>query len=115
MKRLNKGSNTTVHATQTNEAFNNVLDYSSRYIEDGSYLRLSSATLGYTVPLRNKRYINNLRFTLTGNNLFVITGYSGYDPEVNSNRTSNGVPALGIGWTNYPMARSYSLGVSIDF
>jgi iron complex outermembrane receptor protein len=112
---FSKGSNTTVHATQTNEAFNNVLDYSSRYIEDGSYLRLSSATLGYTVPLKNKRYISNLRFTLTGNNLFVITGYSGYDPEVNSNRTSNGVPALGIGWTNYPMARSYSLGVSIDF
>lgn len=115
LSMFSKGSNTTVHATQTNEAFNNVLDYSSRYIEDGSYLRLSSATLGYTVPLKNKRYISNLRFTLTGNNLFVITGYSGYDPEVNSNRTSNGVPALGIGWTNYPMARSYSLGVSIDF
>ncbi len=115
LSMFSKGSNTTVHATKTNESFDNVLDYSSRYIEDGSYLRLSSATLGYTVPLKNKKWISNLRFSLTGNNLFVITSYSGYDPEVNSSRTSNGVPALGIGWTNYPMARSYSFGVSVDF
>lgn len=115
LSMFSKGSNTTVQATKSNESFDNVLDYSSRYIEDGSYLRLSSATLGYTVPLKSKKWISNLRFSLTGNNLFVITSYSGYDPEVNSSRTSNGVPALGIGWTNYPMARSYSFGVSVDF
>lgn len=110
-----KGFNTTENATRLPEAMDNVLDYSSRYIEDGSYLRLSSATLGYTVPLKNKKWISNLRLTLTGNNLFVITGYSGYDPEVNAGRTTDGVPSLGIGWTSYPMARSFSFGVSVDF
>ncbi|NCC09567.1 MAG: SusC/RagA family TonB-linked outer membrane protein [Bacteroidia bacterium] len=112
---FSKGYNTTVHATTQPEALDNVLDYSSRYIESGSYLRLSSATLGYLVPLKSKKWLSNLKVTLTGNNLFVITGYSGYDPEVNANRTKNGVPSLGIGWTTYPMARSFSLGLSADF
>lgn len=112
---FSKGFNTTVNATKAPEALDNVLDYSSRYIEDGSYLRLSSATLGYTLPLKKNNWVSNVRLTLTGNNLFVITGYSGYDPEVNAGRTTNGVPSLGIGWTTYPMARSFSFGVAIDF
>lgn len=115
LSMFSKGSNTTVHATTLDESFTNVLDYSSRYIEDGSYLRLSSATLGYNVPLKDKKWISNLRFSFTGNNLFLLTNYTGYDPEVNSSRTSNGVPSLGIGWTNYPMARSFSFGISADF
>ena len=112
---FSKGFNTTVHATKQPEAFDNVLDYSSRYIEDGSYLRLSSATLGYNIPLKSNKWVSNVRLTLTGNNLFVLTGYSGYDPEVNAGRNTNGIPSLGIGWTTYPMARSFSLGVAIDF
>jgi len=115
LSMFSKGSNTTTHATTLSESFTNVLDYSSRYIEDGSYLRLSSATLGYNVPLKDKKWISNLRFSFTGNNLLLLTNYSGYDPEVNSSRTSNGVPSLGIGWTNYPMARSFSFGISADF
>lgn len=47
--------------------------------------------------------------------LVFLTGYSGYDPEVNAGRTTSGVPSLGIGWTTYPMARSLSLGVAVDF
>lgn len=112
---FSKGFNTTTSATKLPESFDNVLDYSSRYIEDGSYLRLGSATLGYNVPLKSKKWISNIRVTLTGNNLFVITGYSGYDPEVNASRVSNGVPSLGIGWTSYPMARSYSFGAAFEF
>lgn len=115
LSMFSKGFNTTNNAINQPEALDNVLDYSSRFIEDGSYLRLGSATLGYNVPLKNKKWISNLRLTLTGNNLFVITSYSGYDPEVNANRVSNGVPSLGIGWTTYPMARSYSFGAAIDF
>lgn len=112
---FSKGFNTTTTAINRPEALDNVLDYSSRYIEDGSYLRLSSATLGYNVPLKNKKWISAMRLTLTGNNLFVLTDYSGYDPEVNAGRSSNGVPSLGIGWTTYPMARSFSFGVTVDF
>lgn len=112
---VTSGWNTTVDATKSAEAFNNKLDYSSRFIENGSYLRLSSATLGYSFNLKNNKYFSKLRVYATGNNLFVITNYSGYDPEVNSARVSNGVPALGIGWTNYPMARTISLGLTAEF
>lgn len=111
---VSSGWNTTKDARNLAEAFNNRLDYSSRFIEDGSYFRLSSATVGYTFKLKSK-YISKLRVYGTGNNLFVITKYSGYDPEVNTSRISSGVPSLGIGWTNYPMARTFSAGVSVDF
>ncbi len=109
------GWNTTVEASKSPEAFTNKLDYSSRFIEKGSYVRLSSATLGYSFNLKNSKYFSKLRVYASGNNLFVITKYSGFDPEVNSARTSNGVPAIGIGWTNYPMSRSISVGVTAEF
>jgi TonB-linked outer membrane protein, SusC/RagA family len=112
---FSKGFNTTVHATTLPESLDNVLDYSSRYIEDGSYLRLASVNLGYTFNMKNSKWISNLRVYATANNLFVLTGYSGYDPEVNAAHASNGVPSLGIGWTTYPMARSFTLGVTMDF
>lgn len=115
MSMFAKGNNTTHSAASSTEALDNVLDYSSRYIENGSYVRLSSASLGYTVPLKKNNYISNIRLSVTGNNLFVISSYSGYDPEVNASRSSNGVPSLGIGWTSYPQARSFSFGATIDF
>ena len=65
--------------------------------------------------MKNSKWISNLRVYATANNLFVLTGYSGYDPEVNAAHASNGVPSLGIGWTTYPMARSFTLGVTMDF
>jgi hypothetical protein len=68
-------------AHETTADYNSYL-YSSRFIESGSYLRLDNASLGYT--LRNVgEYIKSLRFYVTGNNLFVITGYKGIDPEIN--------------------------------
>ena len=108
---FSKGFNTTVNATKSPEAFDNVLDYSSRYIEDGSYLRLSSATLGYNVPLKSNKWVSNVRLTLTGNNLFVLTGYSGYDPEVNiaTGLTPN------IDNDRYPRSRTYTFGAQLTF
>lgn len=113
---LGDGYNTTLKAANnTAEAIGNPAEYSSRYIEDGSYLRLASATLGYTFNLKPNNYISALRVYLTGNNLFCITSYSGYDPEVDALRTTNGIPTMGIGWTQYPKARSFSLGMNIQF
>jgi len=111
---FSKGFNTTVNATKLPESLNNVLDFSSRYIENGSYLRLSSANIGYTFDMKKNKWISGLRVYATGNNLFVLTKYTGYDPEVNASRASNGVPSLGIGWTTYPMARSFTFGVTVD-
>ena len=112
----NAGHNVTKRAANdTREALGNPEDYSSRYIEDGSYFRLSNLTLGYNVPLKSNKWLSGLYVYVNGTNLFCITDYSGYDPEVNASRVTNGVPALGIGWTQYPMARTFSFGMKLDF
>lgn len=87
---------------------------SNRFIEDGSYIRLKNLTFGYTLPkeLTNKWGISNLRFYLSGQNLFTITGYSGYDPEVNSR---SGNLTLGYDAGSYPALRSYTFGLNLTF
>lgn len=109
------GFNITQKATENNEAMDNPLDYSDRYIEDGSFLRLASAALSYEVPIKPNNWIKRVTLSLTGNNLFCITGYSGYDPEVDTYRVTDGIPAIGVGWTNYPKARSFTFGASFNF
>lgn len=109
------GFNITKKATETPEAMDNSLDYSDRFIEDGSFLRLASAQLSYQVPIKPNNWLKGLTLTLTGNNLFCITGYSGYDPEVDTYRATDGIPAIGVGWTNYPKARSFTFGASLNF
>lgn len=115
MTLFSSGWNTTPSAISSGEATNNVLNYSSRFIEDGSYLRLSNATLGYNFKLASTKYISHLRAYVSGNNLFTITDYSGYDPEVNTTRNASGVPAIGVGWTSYPKARTFTVGVNVEF
>lgn len=102
-------------AITTDENPNGTLTYSSRFIEDGSYLRLSNATLGYNLKLRNVDWINSIRFNVSANNLFTITKYTGYDPEVNADHSSAGVPSIGIDWTTYPKARTLLFGVNVEF
>jgi iron complex outermembrane receptor protein len=85
-------------------------NYSSRFVEDGSYVRLDNATLGYRFKL-NSAYIKQLRFYTTINNAFVITKYKGVDPEINQ-----GGASLGIDYNNfYPKTRTIMLGVSVGF
>lgn len=88
-------------------------------IEDGSYLRLNTMTLGYTLPKQwlNKAGIGNLRVYGTIYNLFTITGYSGLDPEVSANANLNHAvyPTPGLDWGTYPRARSFVVGVNLSF
>ena len=92
---------------------------SSLGIEDGSYLRLNTVTLGYTLPDRliKKAGISHLRFYGTIYNLLTITGYSGLDPEVNANTAQNHAvyPTTGLDWGTYPRARSFVVGVNLNF
>ncbi|MEM6718704.1 MAG: SusC/RagA family TonB-linked outer membrane protein [Bacteroidota bacterium] len=89
---------------------------STQFLESGDFLRLTSLSLGYNVDLGETEWINSLRFTLTGQNLFVITPYSGFDPEVNTVQTSpEGVPSFGIEYTPYPSASTFSLGINASF
>lgn len=96
----------------TNSGSNLVI--SSRVVEDGSFLRLKSVTLGYNVPstFLNKYKISKARIYVAAQNLWTITGYSGYDPEV-SIRNSALTP--GLDFSSYPRALSMSFGLNLSF
>lgn len=91
-----------------------VSNYSSRVIEDGSFLRLKSLTLGYSIPrsLLKKINIYSLRFYVTGHNLFTITNYSGFDPEVSTRGTS---VTPGFDFSAYPRSRNFIFGANVTF
>src|SRR5665648_79016 len=80
-------------------------------IEDGSYIRLQNLTLGYKI--QKSSFFQSLRIYVTGQNLFTLTNYSGYNPEVNSQGQSN--LQLGVDYSAYPASRSFILGVNIGF
>jgi hypothetical protein len=83
---------------------------SSYFIQDGSFIRLQNLALGYTIPMQNK-YIRNARVYVSGQNLFLITKYKGFDPEVNNQGQNN--LNRGDDYDAYPRARMYTLGVNL--
>jgi len=91
----------------------------SEFVEDASFLRLSNLTIGYTLPksLTQKAYIQSARIYVTGGNLFCLTGYSGIDPEVNTepSRGSSGYPTIGLDYGAYTRARTFTIGLNVKF
>lgn len=89
--------------------------FSDWAVEDGSFLRLNTLTLGYTLPesLMNKVHIKNLRFYVTAYNVFCLTGYSGFDPEVSTALQTNLTP--GVDYSAYPKSRQFVIGVNLNF
>lgn len=90
---------------------------SSRWIEDGSYFRLKNIILGYTVPVMKLRSltrgaVSNLRLYIASQNLFTITRYKGWDPEIGSKNTTL---TNGIDYGQYPAARSFQVGLQVGF
>ncbi len=92
---------------------------SSRFLEDGSYVRLKNVQLGYTLPkaLLNRAGIASTRFFVSATNLITLTKYPGLDPEmtVSDNSRDEGDLANGIDWGTYPSAMTFMLGVNINF
>lgn len=88
--------------------------YSSRVVEDASFLRLRNVTLGYTLPRKVLRKMNfdTMRFYISGENLWTLTNYSGPDPEVS---TRNSVLTPGFDWSAYPRALGVTAGLSFTF
>ncbi|NJW54355.1 SusC/RagA family TonB-linked outer membrane protein, partial [Salinimicrobium sp. CDJ15-91] len=91
----------------TNENFSRMSDF---YLEDGDYLRLKLAQIGYTIPetFTQGYGVQKMRFYVTGENLFTLTDYTGYDPEIGGN-------TFGIDRGYYPQARSFLFGANIQF
>lgn len=96
----------------TNSSSNLVI--SSRVVEDASFLRLKAVTLGYTVPKNflKKFKIDNARLYVAAQNLWTITGYTGYDPEVS---VRDGGLTPGLDFSSYPRALSVSFGINLGF
>ncbi len=99
---------------QPPESITNPIAASTRFLEKGDYMKLANATIGW-----NFGDIGNVlkggRLYITGANLFIITDYTGFDPEVNTVNDTAGVPSFGIEYTTYPTARSFILGVNFSF
>ncbi|GGH20286.1 SusC/RagA family TonB-linked outer membrane protein [Mucilaginibacter phyllosphaerae] len=111
---LVSGRNVTKEVAQTAENALNSGEVSTRFLEKGDFLRLSNATIGYTFPLKESVF-KTFRLSLTGQNLFLITSYSGLDPEINTDKQRDNVASKGIDYTSYPKARIFTLGVNASF
>jgi TonB-linked SusC/RagA family outer membrane protein len=91
------------------------IEISDRYVEDGSYLRVQNITFGYTLPtsLTSKAKISRVKLYASAQNLFTLTNYSGYDPEIGD--FNQNVTLSGIDNGRYPSPRTYSLGINVEF
>ncbi|RAK02205.1 iron complex outermembrane receptor protein [Larkinella arboricola] len=112
---LRNGRNVTKDAASSPENAVNPPLVSTRFLEKGDFGRLSNLVVSYNLPLPKSSAIRSLRFSLTGQNLLLITGYSGLDPEVNTNKAIDGIPSLGIDYTSYPSQRVFTFGINAGF
>ncbi|OMP75358.1 SusC/RagA family TonB-linked outer membrane protein [[Flexibacter] sp. ATCC 35208] len=97
----------------TKEALSNPITVSSRYLEKGNFMKMDNITLSYKIGNIGK-VIKGASVYLTGQNLFIITKYTGFDPEVNTDKNINGVTSLGIEYSPYPTARSFLAGINFS-
>jgi hypothetical protein len=115
VKLLNPG--TTVYRPSSADANGNVR-LSQWQVEDGSYLKLKNARLSYRVPAKYLSYTHVLRgaiITAQVQNVFTITNYTGYDPEVGMFNYKGVTNIVGMDEARYPSTRSYSISLAIDF
>ena len=117
--QLARSNNSTDFAIEfPKESLSNSNTVSTRYLEDGSFMRLNNATLGYNLKPSKMGLGNtfqNIRISITGQNLLLLTDYSGFDPEVNTGSSSSGIQTFGIDRFTYPSARTFLFGVNVTF
>lgn len=117
--QLTKSNNTSEFAVAyPNEAISNANTVSTRYLENGSFLRLNNVSLAYNLSAEKIGMANvfqNARLSVTGQNLFVVTDYSGFDPEINSGSTIGGIQTFGIDYFTYPKAKTFMVSLNVTF
>jgi TonB-linked SusC/RagA family outer membrane protein len=115
VSQLNGGRNISQAAYQASikESLASAVAPSARYLESGNYVKLSNVTLSYALGDVGKVFKGASIYAI-GQNLFVITNYRGFDPEVNTNKAVNGVPSAGIDYAGYPSARTFTFGVNFS-
>jgi iron complex outermembrane receptor protein len=111
------GKNVTPEVANSVQSRTDANTPSTKYLEKGDFIRMGNLTLGYTVKADalERFKMKSARFYVNGSNLFVITKYSGFDPEVDTNKSLNGIPSAGIDYLSYPRARTFSVGLNVTF
>ncbi len=112
---LKNGRNVDYAAANSAENGLNPGSVSSRFLEKSDFLRLTNLNIGYTFNLPQGSFAKSLNVSLTGQNLFILTPYSGLNPNVNTVKVLNNVPSLGIDYTPYPTPRTFTLGLNVGF
>lgn len=114
---INNARNVTQDVLTSGEAGSAEAAVSTRFLEKGDFMRMQNLTLGYNVPMNG--FLKNLRLYFNAQNLFVITDYSGLDPEVSSSPADfsllNGLPTAGIDYGAYPRPRTFTFGLNASF
>jgi iron complex outermembrane receptor protein len=112
---LNNGRNILPGLVGNGEDVASTNAVSTRFLEDADFLRLNNLTFGYNFDEdRLPAYIKGLRIFATGQNLFVITDYSGFDPEVDTIKARDGVTSFGIDYQSFPRARTFAVGLNVS-
>ena len=111
---LANGRNVTKNVVGSKEGNLNAPDVSSRFLYKGDFVRLQNVSLGYNLPISGS-VVKGMRIFVTGQNLLTFTSYPFQDPEVNTNKSIDGVPSFGIDYTAYPRARTITVGANVSF
>lgn len=112
---LGNARNVTQDVLTSGESNVNAPEASTRFLQKGDHFRFNNFNIGYNFNLKSTEVFKKLNVFVGGQNLFVITQYDGLDPEVNKNKSMNGVPSLGIEYTSYPRARTFMFGLNASF
>nr|WP_315166370.1 SusC/RagA family TonB-linked outer membrane protein [uncultured Flavobacterium sp.] len=111
------GKNVTQEAASSAQSAADPNSPSTKYLEKGDFLRMGNLTVGYTFSgaLIEKFKMKSARLYVNASNLFIITNYSGSDPEVDTDKSLNGVPSAGMEYLSYPREKSVSVGLNVTF
>jgi len=107
------GRNIASNLVGNGESTTNAIRTSTRFLESGNYMKLGNATISYRIGNLGN-YVKSANVYISGSNLFTITKYHGFDPEVNVDKNIGGIPSLGIDYIGFPTSRTVTLGVNFS-
>ncbi len=111
---LNGGANVDDRVLGSGQGAGDSPKPSTLFLEDADFFRLANLTVGYNIPT-SADWLKSIRVYATGQNLFLLTDYNGFDPEVNKNKNIDDVPSFGIDYSTYPRATSFTFGANFVF
>lgn len=111
---LRNGRNVTYDVAESPESPINPGSVSTRFLENGDFLRIANANISYAFNVNNK-VIRSLSIFVSGQNLALFTKYSGLDPEINVDKQINGIPSRGFDYTAFPPSRIFTFGLNLGF